>query len=228
MRSLASLLGRSMGWCAWIRCRYPAQPHPPPPTQPPPNPSAVVRSLPQGLRAGGGIGDVMSFQTNNVPTYATRLVFDLTFFVIVTVILMNVIFGTCAPLPRTCAVVRSACLPLYRFVRNRVPCVAALLLKTADWFQLPPVCVLPPACAGIIIDTFADLRTISQSKVDDMKSVCFVCNIPRCVPAPPTTPGGRAGARSLFVYSVCRFPRGPVGRPLFSPVVCSVACLSLQ
>jgi hypothetical protein len=47
----------------------------------------------QGLRAGGGIGDVMAFQGDAVPTYTARLFFDLTFFVIVTVILMNVIFG---------------------------------------------------------------------------------------------------------------------------------------
>jgi hypothetical protein len=34
---------------------------------------------------------------------------------------------------------------------------------------------------GIIIDTFADLRTVQQSKHEDMKTVCFICNIPRCV-----------------------------------------------
>ena len=54
----------------------------------------LVRVSGQGLRAGGGIGDVMAFQVDSVPTYVSRLVFDLTFFVIVTVILMNVIFGT--------------------------------------------------------------------------------------------------------------------------------------
>lgn len=86
--------------------------------------SCFLFTLNQGLRAGGGIGDVMAFQGDAVPTYTARLFFDLTFFVIVTVILMNVIFG-------------------------------------------------------IIIDTFADLRTVQQSKHEDMKTVCFICNIPR-------------------------------------------------
>ena len=43
----------------------------------------------------------MSFQVSTAPLYIQRLVFDLTFFVIVVVILMNVIFGT----------VRSLCVP---------------------------------------------------------------------------------------------------------------------
>ena len=34
-------------------------------------------------------------------------------------------------------------------------------------------------CAGIIIDTFADLRSISQAKIEDMKTVCYICNMPR-------------------------------------------------
>jgi hypothetical protein len=47
----------------------------------------------QGLRAGGGIGDVLEHATSYSASYVNRLIFDLTFFVVVCVILLNVIFG---------------------------------------------------------------------------------------------------------------------------------------
>ncbi len=47
----------------------------------------------QGLRNGGGIGDVLASPASTSELYAKRLLFDLTFFVIVVVILMNVVFG---------------------------------------------------------------------------------------------------------------------------------------
>ena len=50
----------------------------------------------QGLRAGGGIGDVLEAATSYSTIYMNRLVFDMTFFVIVVVILLNVIFGASA------------------------------------------------------------------------------------------------------------------------------------
>lgn len=81
-------------------------------------------TLNNGLRSGGGIGDVLENATSYSASYMNRLIFDLTFFVIVVVILLNVIFG-------------------------------------------------------IIIDTFADLRSISQAKIEDMKTMCYICNMPR-------------------------------------------------
>jgi Ion transport protein len=50
----------------------------------------------QGLRAGGGIGDVLEHATSYSASYVNRLIFDLTFFVVVCVILLNVIFGGAA------------------------------------------------------------------------------------------------------------------------------------
>ena len=47
-----------------------------------------------GLRMGGGIGDVLAPQSYLTKTeYYLRVVFDLSFFLIVVIILLNIIFG---------------------------------------------------------------------------------------------------------------------------------------
>ena len=48
-----------------------------------------------GLRSGGGIGDALLFANlrEDQQDYYTRVVFDLVFFIVITIILLNVVFG---------------------------------------------------------------------------------------------------------------------------------------
>ena len=80
-----------------------------------------------GLRGGGGIGEFLPTQTavkENEQGWAFRAAYDLTFFLVVITILLNIIFG-------------------------------------------------------IIIDTFAQLRDKKSQTEEDMKNICFICNIDR-------------------------------------------------
>jgi len=78
-----------------------------------------------GLRMGGGIGDVLiESHWNDQSEYFSRFLYDLSFFIFVVIILLNIIFG-------------------------------------------------------IIIDTFAELRDNKKNMDEDMKNVCFICNIGR-------------------------------------------------
>ena len=58
-----------------------------------------VQVVHNGLMMGGGIADYMSGELGNVPLpedvpqYVARTIFDLAFFIVVLVILLNVIFG---------------------------------------------------------------------------------------------------------------------------------------
>jgi len=52
-----------------------------------------LTTLNAGLRAGGGIGDVILADTFNWANYAPKVVFDLSFFIIITTIGLNIIFG---------------------------------------------------------------------------------------------------------------------------------------
>ena len=86
-----------------------------------------AHSLFNGIRAGGGIGDLMEAPTTTLDVifdagYGARATYDFLFFVIVIVILLNIIFG-------------------------------------------------------IIIDTFAELRSEKQKIDDDIKTKCFICGI---------------------------------------------------
>eukprot|EP01060_Flectonema_neradi_P030314 TRINITY_DN4372_c6_g1_i1.p1 TRINITY_DN4372_c6_g1~~TRINITY_DN4372_c6_g1_i1.p1 ORF type:complete len:2743 (+),score=487.11 TRINITY_DN4372_c6_g1_i1:100-8328(+) len=86
-----------------------------------------AHSLFHGIRAGGGIGDLMEAPTTTLNVlldtdYGVRATYDFLFFVIVIVILLNIIFG-------------------------------------------------------IIIDTFAELRSEKQKIDDDIKTKCFICGI---------------------------------------------------
>merc|ERR1712100_549277 len=88
----------------------------------------------EGLINGGGMADFLTWRPiqdvergyNKMtdPNFLFRFVFDLSFFCVILVILMNVIFG-------------------------------------------------------IIIDTFSALRDMTESKINDMKTTCFICSIDR-------------------------------------------------
>nr|CAD7455068.1 unnamed protein product [Timema tahoe] len=84
----------------------------------------IVTTLNQGLRNGGGIGDILRAPSSNESLYVARVVYDLLFFFIVIIIVLNLIFG-------------------------------------------------------VIIDTFADLRSEKQQKELTLKDNCFICGLNR-------------------------------------------------
>ncbi|XP_072922149.1 inositol 1,4,5-trisphosphate-gated calcium channel ITPR2 [Hemitrygon akajei] len=84
----------------------------------------IVTVLNQGLRNGGGVGDVLRKPSKNEPLFFARVVYDLLFFFIVIIIVLNLIFG-------------------------------------------------------VIIDTFADLRSEKQKKEEVLKTTCFICGLER-------------------------------------------------
>ena len=80
----------------------------------------IITTLNQGLRNGGGIGDVLRSPSAAEPLYVARVIYDLLFFFVVIIIILNLIFG-------------------------------------------------------VIIDTFADLRSEKQQKEEILKNTCFIC-----------------------------------------------------
>jgi inositol 1,4,5-triphosphate receptor type 1 len=84
----------------------------------------IITTLNQGLRNGGGIGDVLRSPSKTEPLYTVRVLYDLIFYFVIIVILLNLIFG-------------------------------------------------------VIIDTFADLRSEKQSKEDTLRNTCFICGLKR-------------------------------------------------
>ncbi|XP_032895218.1 inositol 1,4,5-trisphosphate receptor type 2 [Amblyraja radiata] len=84
----------------------------------------IVTVLNQGLRNGGGVGDVLRKPSKNEPLFFARVVYDLLFFFVVIIIVLNLIFG-------------------------------------------------------VIIDTFADLRSEKQKKEEVLKTSCFICGLER-------------------------------------------------
>ncbi|XP_075218736.1 inositol 1,4,5,-trisphosphate receptor isoform X2 [Lycorma delicatula] len=84
----------------------------------------IVTTLNQGLRNGGGIGDILRAPSSKEPLFVARVVYDLLFFFIVIIIVLNLIFG-------------------------------------------------------VIIDTFADLRSEKQQKELILKNTCFICGLNR-------------------------------------------------
>ncbi|XP_063219999.1 inositol 1,4,5-trisphosphate receptor isoform X2 [Bacillus rossius redtenbacheri] len=84
----------------------------------------IVTTLNQGLRNGGGIGDILRAPSSKEPLFVARVVYDLLFFFIVIIIVLNLIFG-------------------------------------------------------VIIDTFADLRSEKQQKELTLKDNCFICGLNR-------------------------------------------------
>jgi hypothetical protein len=88
--------------------------------------ACFVNSVNLGLRLDGGIGDSLkaAVNTNDKQSFWARFFFDLTFFILVRLILLNVI-------------------------------------------------------AGIIIDTFSDLRDELNKKNNDSNNICYICGINR-------------------------------------------------
>ncbi|XP_059161303.1 inositol 1,4,5-trisphosphate receptor type 1-like isoform X4 [Physella acuta] len=84
----------------------------------------IITSINQGLRNGGGIGDVLRKPGKHEPLFLARVVYDLLFFFIVIIIVLNLIFG-------------------------------------------------------VIIDTFADLRSEKQTKDEILRNTCFICGLDR-------------------------------------------------
>ncbi|XP_061730772.1 inositol 1,4,5-trisphosphate receptor type 1 isoform X8 [Nerophis ophidion] len=84
----------------------------------------IVTVLSHGLRSGGGVGDVLRKPSKEEPLFAARVIFDLLFFFMVIIIVLNLIFG-------------------------------------------------------VIIDTFADLRSEKQKKEEILKTTCFICGLER-------------------------------------------------
>ncbi|KAL0130570.1 hypothetical protein PUN28_002308 [Cardiocondyla obscurior] len=84
----------------------------------------IVTTLNQGLRNGGGIGDILRAPSSAETLFVARVVYDLLFFFIVIIIVLNLIFG-------------------------------------------------------VIIDTFADLRSEKQQKELILKNTCFICGLNR-------------------------------------------------
>ncbi|XP_018320612.1 inositol 1,4,5-trisphosphate receptor isoform X2 [Agrilus planipennis] len=84
----------------------------------------IVTTLNQGLRNGGGIGDILRAPSSTEALFVARVVYDLLFFFIVIIIVLNLIFG-------------------------------------------------------VIIDTFADLRSEKQQKELILKNTCFICGLHR-------------------------------------------------
>lgn len=80
----------------------------------------IITTMNHGLRNGGGIGDVLRSPSANEPLFVARVVYDLLFYFVVIIIILNLIFG-------------------------------------------------------VIIDTFADLRSEKQQKEEILKNTCFIC-----------------------------------------------------
>uniref|UniRef100_G1PJJ0 Ion transport domain-containing protein n=1 Tax=Myotis lucifugus TaxID=59463 RepID=G1PJJ0_MYOLU len=85
----------------------------------------IVTVLSHGLRSGGGVGDVLRKPSKEEPLFAARVIYDLLFFFMVIIIVLNLIFG-------------------------------------------------------VIIDTFADLRSEKQKKEEILKTTCFICELQKC------------------------------------------------
>ncbi len=84
----------------------------------------IVTTLNQGLRNGGGIGDILRSPSIQESLFPARVIYDMVFFFVVIIIVLNLIFG-------------------------------------------------------VIIDTFADLRSEKQQKEEVIKNSCFICGLER-------------------------------------------------
>jgi len=84
----------------------------------------IITTMNQGLRNGGGIGDILRAPSSAEPMFVARVIYDLLFFFVVIIIVLNLIFG-------------------------------------------------------VIIDTFADLRSEKQQKEEILKNTCFICGLDR-------------------------------------------------
>ena len=53
----------------------------------------LVTTMNQGLRNGGGIGDVLRQPSSKDPLFMVRVLYDILFFFVVIIIVLNLIFG---------------------------------------------------------------------------------------------------------------------------------------
>jgi inositol 1,4,5-triphosphate receptor type 1 len=83
-----------------------------------------ITTFNEGLRNGGGIGDILRKPSITESYFILRVIYDLLFFFLVIIIILNLIFG-------------------------------------------------------VIIDTFADLRSEKQQKEDVKRNSCFICGLER-------------------------------------------------
>merc|ERR1712013_582033 len=84
----------------------------------------LVTTMNQGLRNGGGIGDVLRQPSSKDPLFMVRVLYDILVFFVVIIIVLNLIFG-------------------------------------------------------VIIDTFADLRSEKHNTEEIKKNTCFICGLER-------------------------------------------------
>ena len=50
-------------------------------------------SIREGLLSGGGLGENLEYRTETFEYYGYRIFFDLSYFIIITIIALNVVFG---------------------------------------------------------------------------------------------------------------------------------------
>lgn len=55
--------------------------------------SCFMYSLNLGLRNGGGIGDSMDMMLISEPGFGMKIIFDLSYFMLINIVSMNIIFG---------------------------------------------------------------------------------------------------------------------------------------
>lgn len=55
--------------------------------------SCFLSTVYNGIRAGGGIGEALGHLSKDSNHYTVRLIFDLSFFVVIIICLLNIIFG---------------------------------------------------------------------------------------------------------------------------------------
>ena len=115
-----------------------------------------------GLRSSGGIGDMMGFDGYANKAMGPRFILDLMFFVLVLIILMNVIFGASRR---------------QQLARLASPHPLALCPPCSRPLTLPSCPPLPSRFAGIIIDTFSELRELKKKRLEHTVGTCFVCGI---------------------------------------------------
>eukprot|EP01060_Flectonema_neradi_P008971 TRINITY_DN16422_c0_g1_i2.p1 TRINITY_DN16422_c0_g1~~TRINITY_DN16422_c0_g1_i2.p1 ORF type:complete len:2879 (+),score=387.34 TRINITY_DN16422_c0_g1_i2:29-8665(+) len=82
-----------------------------------------IFTVTSGLRAGGGIGELIQSPTWGSELHAIRVIYDMSFYILVTVIFMNIVFG-------------------------------------------------------IIVDTFGELRQKREGREQELRTHCFICNVP--------------------------------------------------
>jgi inositol 1,4,5-triphosphate receptor type 1 len=131
--------------------------------------ACLLTSVRLGLLSGGGLGDAL--KTIKREDSAMRTTFDLTFFIFVTIIGLNVV---CVLSPN------------YHFLGTRVIYRAARVCRFRGClsifvityhFAIELSTALPRFRFGIIVDTFSELRDDKYRIETAMTSQCFICGL---------------------------------------------------